>query len=267
MTRVRASAAALATVAALALLALGPRAHGNTPPGAASLEGQSVDAALTVTPFITQGGRRRRDVALTFDDGPDVWTPRIVGELRRLHAPATFFEIGSQVPSRRRITHRLARYGFAVGDHTETHPLLAHHKHAFQAHQLRRAAELITRGGAPYPRLFRPPYGSFNGVTLAILAQMRMLMVLWTNDTEDYAMPGVRHIVDAALSDLHPGAIILMHDGGGDRHQTLAALPIIVHRLRARGYRLVSIPQMLVDDPPAPHQRIPDGLGPSATAS
>lgn len=265
MTAVRALAAALAVAAALTAVALEARAGGSATP-AASLEGRSVNAALAVTPFITQGGHRRRDVALTFDDGPDVWTPRIVAELRRLHAAATFFEIGSQVTASGP-THRLAHYGFPVGDHTETHPLLAHHKHGFQAYQLRRAAKLIARSGAPYPRLFRPPYGSFDPVTLSILAQMRMLMVLWTNDTEDYAMPGVRHIVDAALSDLHPGAIILMHDGGGDRHQTLAALPIIVHRLRARGYRLVNIPQMLVDDPPAPHQAIPDGLGPSATAS
>lgn len=266
MTRARAFAGALVVAAALTPGALAGRAGGGETPGS-SLEGRSVDAALAVTPFITEGGHRQRDVALTFDDGPDVWTSRILTELRRLHAPATFFEIGSQVTSRRRITHRLARYGFPVGDHTETHPLLAHHKHGFQAYQLRRAARLIARSGAPYPRLFRPPYGSFNAVTLSLLAPMRMLMVLWTNDTEDYAMPGVHHIVGAALAYLHPGAIILMHDGGGDRRQTLAALPIIVQRLRARGYRLISIPQMLREDPPAPRQRIPDGLGPSATAS
>ncbi|MDQ6749757.1 MAG: polysaccharide deacetylase family protein [Actinomycetota bacterium] len=230
-------------------------------------DARAVDQTLEFTPLITQGGQRHRDVALTFDDGPDVWTARIARELGRLHAPATFFEIGEQVPSQQRLTRGLVHSGFAVGDHTETHPLLAHHHHGFQTYQLRRAATFIAQAGAPYPRLFRPPYGSFNAVTLGILAQMRMLMVLWSADTEDYAMPGVRRIVASGLRGLRPGAIILMHDGGGDRHQTLAALPILVHRLRARGYRLLTIPQLLIDDPPAPGQRVPDGLGPAATAS
>jgi peptidoglycan/xylan/chitin deacetylase (PgdA/CDA1 family) len=232
-----------------------------------SLQNLAVDRTLPITPFITAGGRARRDVALTFDDGPSEWTPRIAAELRRLHAPATFFEIGEQVPNLRAETRRLVRRGFPVGDHTVTHPLLAHHHHGFQHSQLIGAANAIAATGAPYPRLFRPPYGSFNATTLRILHKMRMLMVLWTNDTEDYASPGVRHVVNSALADLHPGAVILMHDGGGDRRQTVAALPLIVHALRARGYRLVTIPQMLVDDPPSPHQRIPDGTGPSATSS
>ena len=267
MTRTRASAGAL--VAAGLLVALGPggSARGGAPPAGARMENRSVDATLARTPLITQGGSRRRDVALTFDDGPDVWTPRIVRELLRLHAPATFFEIGSQVASHRGLTRRLARDGFPVGDHTETHPLLARHGPGFQMRELRRAAQRIAAAGAPYPRLFRPPYGSFDATTLSIVARMRMLMVLWSADTDDWAKPGAGRIVEAALSHLRPGAIILMHDGGGDRRQTLAALPTIVHRLRARGYRLVTIPRMLVDDPPARHQSIADGLGPSATAS
>ncbi len=264
--RVRGSAmVGLAALAAALTLSL-HGAHGASRQRSTS-DAHAVQRTLAFTPLITQGGRRRRDVALTFDDGPDVWTARIARELRRLHAPATFFEIGEQVPSRQRLTRRLARSGFPVGDHTESHPLLAHHRHGFQAYQLRRAARLIARTGAPYPRLFRPPYGSFNSVTVGILAQMRMLMVLWTSDTEDYAMPGVRRIVAAGLRGVHAGSIVLMHDGGGDRRQTLAALPVLVRGLRARGYRLVTIPQMLVDDPPAAHQRVPDGLGPAATAS
>jgi peptidoglycan-N-acetylglucosamine deacetylase len=254
-------------VAAVALAATACGAAGNPTAATPTPAAQAVDRTLAITPFITEGGRVRRDVALTFDDGPSEWTPRIAAELRRLHAPATFFEIGNQVPDLAATTRRLARLGFVVGDHTETHPPLAHHRHGFQAYQVRRSARFIQRAGAPYPRLFRPPYGSFNDTTLRVLREYRMLMVLWTADTEDYAMPGVRHIVGAALAQLRPGAIILMHDGGGDRRQTLASLPLIVAALRARGYRLVTVPRMLADDPPSPHQPIPDGTGPSATTS
>ena len=258
---------ATALLAGVAVLAAGRTAAAPPPPAAPTWADRAVDRTLSQTPFVTRGGRAHRDVALTFDDGPSEWTPRIAAELRRLHAPATFFEIGNQVPALSATTRRLARLGFVVGDHTETHPPMAHHRHGFQAYQVRRSAKFIVQAGAPYPRLFRPPYGSFNATTLRVLREYRMLMVLWTNDTEDYLAPGVRHILDAALSGLRPGGIILMHDGGGDRRQTLAAIPSLVRALRLRGYRLVTIPQMLADDPPSPHQPIPDGTGPSATTS
>jgi peptidoglycan/xylan/chitin deacetylase (PgdA/CDA1 family) len=257
---------AIAALGAAAVVAGAPAAA-NPPPPAPSPAGIAVDDTLARTPFVTQGGRARRDVALTFDDGPSEWTPRIAAALRRLHAPATFFQIGEQVPGLSATTRRLARLGFVVGDHTETHPPMAHHRHGFQAYQVRHSANLIRRAGAPYPRLFRPPYGSFNDTTMRVLREYHMLMVLWTNDTEDYLAPGVRHILNAALAGLRPGGIILMHDGGGDRRQTLAALPPLVHALRARGYRLVTIPRMLAEDPPSSHQPIPDGTGPSATTS
>ena len=250
-----------------ALVLVGGRAAGSPASTAPTAQDSAVDRTLGFTAFVTEGGRERRDVAITFDDGPSEWTPRIARELRRLHAPATFFEIGNQVPDLAATTRRLARLGFVIGDHSETHPPMAHHGHGFQRYQVRRSAAFIARTGAPYPRLFRPPYGSFNATTFRVLREFRMLMVLWTNDTEDYAMPGVRQIVGAALADLRPGAIVLMHDGGGDRSQTLAALPRIVRALRARGYRLVTVPQMLAEDPPSPHQPIPGGTGPSATTS
>jgi peptidoglycan/xylan/chitin deacetylase (PgdA/CDA1 family) len=77
-----------------------------------------------------------------------------------------------------------------------------------------------------------------------------MLMVMWTVDTSDYARPGVSRIVYTALSGSRPGAIVLMHDGGGDRAETVAALPHIIYSLRKRGYRLVTVPQLLANDPP-----------------
>jgi peptidoglycan/xylan/chitin deacetylase (PgdA/CDA1 family) len=85
-------------------------------------------------------------------------------------------------------------------------------------------------------------------------------MVLWSVDTGDYRQPGVAAIVERALAGAHPGAIILMHDAGGVRTQTIAALPAIINGLRARGYRIVTVPQLLRDDPPPAGQPMPTSL-------
>jgi peptidoglycan/xylan/chitin deacetylase (PgdA/CDA1 family) len=79
-----------------------------------------------------------------------------------------------------------------------------------------------------------------------------MLMVLWSVDTQDYKRPGVGSIVRKALHGARPGSIILLHDAGGDRTQTVSALPAIVHGLRSRGYKLVTVPRLMLDDPPRP---------------
>src|SRR4029077_20447896 len=97
-----------------------------------------------------------------------------------------------------------------------------------------------------------PPYGSFNATTFQQLRKLRLLMVLWSVDTGDYEQPGVPVIVQRVIAGARPGAIFLRIDGGVDRSQTVAALPPIIHELLARGYRLVTVPEMMLDDPP-PH--------------
>jgi peptidoglycan/xylan/chitin deacetylase (PgdA/CDA1 family) len=219
-----------------------------------------VDALLRRSGYVRLAGARTREVALTFDDGPGPYTPRILRTLERLHTPATFFAIGHSVSLYPGDVAREARDGFAVGDHTESHAFLSRFGAAFQKTQLQMAAQAVHRAGAPYPRLFRPPYGAFNRTTLGLLKAMRLAMVLWSVDTSDYARPGVERIVFTALSGARPGAVILMHDGGGDRSETAAALPRIIAALRRRGYHLVTVPQLLVDDPPPAHQPAPQPL-------
>ena len=136
-----------------------------------------------------------------------------------------------------------------------------------QHYEIARAASELAGHGVPFPRLFRPPYGSWDDATYTALGQLHMLMVLWTADSLDWATPGVAAIVRNALAGVHPGSIVLMHDGGGDRSETVRALPIVIRRLRALGYRLVTVPQMLAEDPPAFPQKVPSGMGPAATAS
>jgi peptidoglycan/xylan/chitin deacetylase (PgdA/CDA1 family) len=132
----------------------------------------------------------------------------------------------------------------------------AHEQHEELFEQMARI-ELL---GGKRPVLFRPPYGSFNAVTLAQLRELHLLMVLWSVDTGDYLEPGVEAIVQRALAGAQPGAIILMHDGGGNRSETIAALPAIIKGLRERGLEPVTVPQLMLDDPPPAGQPLPPGL-------
>jgi peptidoglycan/xylan/chitin deacetylase (PgdA/CDA1 family) len=220
------------------------------------LESRAITHVLGYTPFVSRGSPRKREVALTFDDGPGPLTPRFVHVLRHLRAPATFFVVGQQLNDFGKGLHDVIRAGFPVGDHTEQHPLLTRLSPAGQEKQIQDAALRIRSQGTHYPRLFRPPGGAFDAVTLRVLRRHRMLNVLWSADTRDYTRPGTQAIVQRAVGGARPGAIVLMHDGGGDRSQTLAALPAIVRRLRARHYRLVTVPQMLLHDPPRHQRRI-----------
>jgi peptidoglycan-N-acetylglucosamine deacetylase len=210
------------------------------------------------TSYIARGGGKK-EVALTFDDGPGPSTPAIRALLLRHHVPATFFMIGREAEASPKQVRREIAQGFVVGNHTWDHAFMGRIAASTQDTELRTATAAIERGGAPRPILFRPPYGSFAPSTLELLRQQKMLMVLWSVDTKDFERPGTNVVVYRALSGATPGAIILMHDGGGDRSQTLAALPRIIKGLRKRGYKLVSVPQMIHDDPPR-HQPAPRPL-------
>jgi peptidoglycan-N-acetylglucosamine deacetylase len=220
----------------------------------------AVNRVLSYTPAITAGGSRGDELALTFDDGPGPYTLELVRTLDALHVKATFFAIGDQERYFSAGTRAELRSGDVVGDHTETHPMMAllsaHEQHEQLFEQMLRIQLL----GGPTPRLFRPPYGSFDATTFRELRALHLLMVLWSDDTSDYTLPGAATIAQRALAGAHPGAIILMHDGGGDRSQTIAALPAIVRGLRRRGLHPVTIPRLLLDDPPPRGQPPPTSL-------
>jgi peptidoglycan-N-acetylglucosamine deacetylase len=219
-----------------------------------------IERVLSYTSYIRLGTAHKREVALTFDDGPGPYTPQILRVLERARAPATFFVIGEWARRYPQLVRDETRAGFEVADHTETHPFMTALPAAAQRAQIIDAGQAIQHAGAPFPHLWRPPYGAFNTTTLTILHALKMLIVLWTVDTSDYARPGVPRIVYTAISGARPGAIILMHDGGGNRSETIAALPRIIAAIRKRGYHLVTISQLLADDPPPRHQPPPQPL-------
>lgn len=189
-------------------------------------------------------GPRRKEVALSFDDGPFPLTPRFVRMLHENHAVATFFMIGEQVTARYQATLREElRDGDALGDHTYTHPDLV--TAGGVRSQLQRTIDAI-RGLSGYtPCVFRPPYGDYDGEVLRTAASLGLATILWEVDPSDYTLPGVSAIEQRVLAQVRPGAIVLSHDGGGPREQTLAAYPYIIRALRARGYRFVTVPELL----------------------
>ncbi len=219
-------------------------------------EAAAINRTLGYTPYVRVAGTQHREIALTFDDGPGPYTPEILAELERLHAPATFFEVGALERYFNASTSAIAARGYPIGDHTESHAPMSHLSIRDQQRELLQDAAAIGDFGVPFPRLFRPPFGLWNANTLKLLHRYRMLMVLWTVDTADYQIPGVTAIVDRAVDGAKPGAIILLHDAGGNRSQTAAAVPIIVGKLRRRGYRLVTIPRLLLDNPAPKHQNV-----------
>ncbi|TMK40110.1 MAG: polysaccharide deacetylase family protein [Actinobacteria bacterium] len=228
--------------------------------GITAQEDAAINRVMSYTPTVVQGGSQRREVALTFDDGPSTYTPEILSVLEREHVPATFFQIGQQSRMYPDLGTTELREGFPVENHTRTHPFLARLSPQEQQGEITDASAAIVSFGGPPPRLFRPPYGSYDSATLRILREQRMLNILWTVDTRDFAQPGVDRIVMTALSGAVPGAIILMHDGGGPRTQEPLALPRIIRGLRERHFRLVTVPQMMLEDPPGAGQAVPRGL-------
>jgi len=219
-------------------------------------ESQAITRTLTYTPYVRVAGNQHKEVALTFDDGPGPYTPQVLSALERLHAPATFFEVGIEEQYFHASTAQIVARGYPIGDHTQTHANMGKLPTRQQQSQLLRETVAIGNEGAPFPHMFRPPYGLWDNQTLRLLKRYRMLMVLWTVDTSDYQMPGVPAIVSSALHGARPGAIILMHDAGGNRSQTVAALPMIIRQLRKRGFRLVTVPRLLLDNPPPKQQNV-----------
>jgi peptidoglycan/xylan/chitin deacetylase (PgdA/CDA1 family) len=230
--------------------------------GAAGAAEQQRDAAaiqssLAYTAYVTSGSASKREIALTFDDGPGPYTPQIVDILKRHKVPATFFVVGRSVADFGKYLPSELAAGFVIGDHTQDHAAMAGLSRAAQVAELLDQARDIEHYGAPFPHLFRPPYGSFNQTTLSITKKLKMLTILWTIDTNDFAQPGTKKIVSAVLDGAKPGAIVLMHDAGGTRTQTIAALPTIIKALRKRGYTFVTVPRLLADDPPLVAAQIP----------
>ncbi len=192
---------------------------------------------------VSRGPSGKR-VALTYDDGPSTYTPAFLRELRRLGVPATFFVIGQQVSANAALVRSILRSGSMVANHSWSHPDMGAGGAAAST-QLREANAAVRRATGFTPCLFRPPYGSTGADLVSRANAQGMTSVLWSVDSLDWRTPGTGSIVSTVLRQASGGAIILSHDGGGPRSQTLAAMPQIVRTLKARGYKFVTLTDLL----------------------
>ena len=181
--------------------------------------------------------------------------------LEASRARATFFMIGEQVSATYRTTLlRELREGDVLGDHTFTHPDLE--TSGDVRGQLQKTIAVIRALTGYTPCVFRPPYGDYDASVIDIARSLGLATVTWNVDPSDYTQPGTGAIEQRVLAQAQPGSIIISHDGGGPRGQTLAAYPTIIARLRARGYRIVTIPELLGFRPIyVPCIRLCDGFG------
>lgn len=190
------------------------------------------------------GPSSSRAVALTFDDGPSPYSASILRILERERVPATFFVIGSQARGKRALLRRMLRGGSMIANHTLTHANVAG-AGAFAAQQIAATQSIIHRESGFKPCLFRPPYGATSAALTGVVRSIGALSILWDVDSSDWQRPGSARIAADVLGRTRPGSIILMHDGGGPRSQTVAALPTIIRGLRRRGLRFVTVGQLL----------------------
>jgi len=223
-----------------------------TPTGAGPLASAGPILSWNGQRLVSRAEPVGRQIALTFDDGPDPrWTPRIAAALKRLRVPATFFVVGSEVVRHPDVVRQLHRDGFELGNHTFTHADLAALPGWEQSFQIGLTENALAGTVGFRARLVRPPYSSVpSGVSasqekpLRNLARRGYEVVLTDYDSEDWQRPGVDAIVAAATPQTQRGGIVLLHDGGGDRSQTVAAIERLVPQLRARGFRFVTVSQL-----------------------
>ncbi|HWF24605.1 MAG TPA: polysaccharide deacetylase family protein [Solirubrobacteraceae bacterium] len=202
-------------------------------------------------PSVVHGGSSRvHDIALTFDDGPWYQPPTIdfVKLLAREHVPATFFEIGRQISGydpTGSVERAMLAAGDTIGDHTWDHPNMAALGAARQRSELELTIAAIRRATGFTPCLWRPPYGDISPELISLARSLGLLTILWNIDPRDWALPGVNAIVNNVAANARNGGIVEEHFGGGPRYETLAALPREIAGLRARGYRFVTVAELL----------------------
>ena len=214
---------------------------------------------------VVAGPADEREVALTFDDGPNPpYTDRILDVLKDEGVRATFFVVGRAVAANPATVRRIAREGHALGNHTWDHPHMLMLSRAAMRAQLKRTDDAIFAAAGVRTRLMRPPFGARDFAVIDEAKAEGYRVVMWSVPLpKDWEMPGDATIASRVVDHVGDGSIIVLHDGNRglrcgpkppaapletcDRAQDVAATRRIIDTLRARGYRFVTIPQLLAD--------------------
>lgn len=228
--------------------AAGPPAHQALKPSAYRLEPltgygppRAVAHGRTLVrhePLLRVSGRGRTMV-LTFDDGPDPrYTPDILRTLREHDVRAMFFVCGEMAVDNKDLLAEMTDDGHVVGNHTWSHPLLTRLTRSEIRSQMERTSEVIEDACGEAPAWFRAPYGAWNRAAFQLGAELGMDPLAWTVDTLDWMAPGARTIVDRVERGAAPGVVVLSHDAGGNRSQSVQALRDYLPDLLDSGYHI-----------------------------
>jgi peptidoglycan/xylan/chitin deacetylase (PgdA/CDA1 family) len=217
-------------------------------------------------PKLVRGNPSRREIALTFDDGPHpIFTQQLLAILQQEKVTATFFMIGENVDAHPELVQQAAAQGIEIANHTYHHLRLPTIPVPSIATELREGDLAILRAIGYSTRLYRPPGGEYDLDVINTTREREYVMVLWTDDPADYVDPGLNVIESRVIRDISDGGIILLHDGA---KQTVEILPDLIRRLKARGYRFVTCSAMaresgvittggpIVVPPPSPKPRM-----------
>jgi peptidoglycan-N-acetylglucosamine deacetylase len=243
---------------AAASAAPGGSASANPSSSGAVVESPQVRSLIALGKPIYCGARRGNEVALTFDDGPGVYTRLVLAKLHKHRIHATFFDVARNIPLLPAAVREEAALGGGVGDHTFTHPLLTALSAGEAESEIVRAQEALTRSSGSPVFLFRPPYGGRSERVDAMVHAHGLLDILWTVDSADSLGADYAQIERNVIGGLRGGAIILMHENHG---QTVRALLGIFAALERLHLRTVSVAQLLRDDPPSVAQVQAGGAG------
>ncbi len=201
----------------------------------------------TLSAPVTHVSTTSKLVALTFDDGPDPrYTPQILATLARNQAQATFFLLGSMVDKYPQLAQRIVAQGNEVANHGFRHLNCRNCSSTVTRQDIESAQAAIQQATGVKPTLFRYPYGKYNASSLRAVEQAGLTPIQWTVDSFDWRRPPPGTIANRVLSQVKPGSIVLLHDGGGsNRANTVAALELILPVLKKEGYRMVTVSRML----------------------
>jgi len=188
--------------------------------------------------------RYRKVVALTFDDGPSKYTGQILKILKQYKAKASFFVVGRLVEKRAKLLKLMAGRGYTIGNHTYNHIPLNKNVPKKIKNELQKTKREIKKAAGIETKWVRPPWGLLNSSAINFVLKEKYHISLWNIDTSDWKRKSPRKIKEKVLNNLKSGQVILLHDGGGNRGNTVQALPQIIKGIKEAGYRLVSLEDM-----------------------
>lgn len=195
--------------------------------------------------------RRSRQIALTFDDGPnDPYTPQLLDVLARHNVKATFFMLGGYVQARPDLARIVAEAGHVIGNHTFSHPNLIFVPANRARKEIEDCHRALTDAVGEHSRLFRPPFGGRRPASLRVARALGLEPIMWNVTGYDWKAPSPEYIEQKIANRLRGGSVILLHDGGHermgvDRSKTVVATERVIERCKTEGYEFVTVLEMM----------------------